>query len=121
MGQKQDKKNGKSNGKANGADLSGAREYLKMVAIVVEAAGSFDRALKLGLIAGGAAVGIRGVIPRSLGGLSEDPAAEDKWLALLIKALDERGEAALAEAKATVELMERVHEAPSELEAVGSA
>ncbi len=90
--------------------LSGAREYLKTVAIVVEAAGTVDRAVALGLIGGEdtaiMATGIRDVIPPSRGGDSNDPDSEDKWASLLATALLERGFATLDEVRAMAEMLE---------------
>ena len=93
-----------------GDALKGAREYLKTVAIVVEAAGTVDRAVELGLIGGEdtavMASGVRDVIPPSRGGDSSDPDADDKWATLLAAALLERGFDALDELGAMVQLIE---------------
>jgi len=90
--------------------LKGAREYLKTVAIVVEAAGTVDRAVELGLIGGEdtavMASGVRDVIPPSRGGDSSDPDCDDKWATLLATALLERGFDALDELRAMVQVIE---------------
>ena len=91
--------------------LGGAREYLKTVAIAVEAAGTVDRAMELGLIGGEntavMASGIRDVIPVSRGGDSSDPDAEDKWATLLATALLERGFDTLEETRAMSQMLEK--------------
>lgn len=90
--------------------LSGAREYLKSVAIAVEAAGTLDRAVELGLIGGEdtavMASGVRDVIPPSRGGDSCDPEADDKWSTLLATALLERGFDRLDELRSLVQMLE---------------
>ncbi len=90
---------------------NGAREYLKTVAIAVEAAGTVDRAVELGLIGGEEtavmASGIRDVIPVSRGGDSSDPDAEDKWATLLATALLERGFDVLDETRAMSRMLEK--------------
>lgn len=91
--------------------FNGAREYLKSVAIAVEAAGTVDRAVELGLIGGEStavmASGIRDVIPVSRGGDSSDPDAEDKWATLLATALLERGFDTLEETRAMSQMLEK--------------
>jgi len=87
----------------------GAKEFLKTVAIVVEAAGTFDHAIKLGLIGGNETAlmgsGIRDAIPPSRGGDNSDPDAEVKWDDLLATALIERGLESLSDAEAMVSLV----------------
>lgn len=91
--------------------LGGAREYLKTVAIAVEAAGTVERAMELGLIGGQdtaiMASGIRDVIPVSRGGDSPDPDSEDKWATLLATALLERGFDVLEEMRAMALMLEK--------------
>ena len=91
--------------------FNGAREYLKTVAIAVEAAGTVDRAVELGLVGGEEtpvmASGIRDVIPPSRGGDSSDPDAEDKWAMLLGTALLERGIDTLEETRAMAQMLEK--------------
>jgi hypothetical protein len=91
--------------------FNGAREYLKTVAIAVEAAGTVDRAVELGLVGGEEtpvmASGIRDVIPPSRGGDSSDPHAEDKWATLLGTALLERGIDTLEETRAMALTLEK--------------
>lgn len=87
----------------------GAKEFLKTVAIVVEAAGTFERAVELGLIGGNQtalmASGIRDAIPPSRGGGNSDPDAEVKWDDLLATALIERGLDSLSDAEAMVSML----------------
>lgn len=98
-----------------GASISGARDgardYLKTVAIVIEAAGTLDRAAELGLIGGRRSAvmlsGLRDVIPVSRGGTSVDPDAEEKWSSLLATALMDRGVDALEELRSLVQVLEQ--------------
>jgi hypothetical protein len=90
--------------------LNGGRQFLQSVAILVEAAGTLDRAAALGLIGGRQSPlmrsGLRNIVPRSRGGTSSDPDAEDKWATLLATALLHQGFDVLDDMRALIKALE---------------
>jgi hypothetical protein len=90
--------------------IRAAQELLKTLAITIEALGSLDRAIELGLAGSRESQlmqsGLLDIVPLSRGGDNAEPDADDKWAHVLATALLERGFGALDEVKALAGLIE---------------
>ena len=100
-----------TDGVDNEQAMRAAQELLKSMAITIEAVGSLDRAIELGLVGSRDSLlmqsGLLDIVPLSRGGDNAEPDADDKWAHVLATALLERGFGALDEAKALAGLIEQ--------------